>query len=123
MHGLSEQDRTHDLVYCMLADDSHPTRTSMCAGISKLVGTQTKHPAILELLGTTSSTVEKALLLAALHIEPDFLRFMLEQQGTCSSTLSEYTANVLPGLVGLLLDGNQTVPEFVTSALHAYVRV
>lgn len=95
----------------------------MCDGISKLVHTQTKHPAILELFDGKTPIVEKALLLAALHIEPDFLRFMLEQQGTCSSTLSEYTADVLPDLLGRLLDGNQTVHEFVTCALHAYVRV
>ena len=123
MHTLSEKDRRQDAMYMMLTDEESSMRTDLTRGITKMVQEHSTHPAVVAMIHCNSTIVEKALLIAAIHAEPDFLTYAMEQPGMCSSTLSEYVAHVLPGLVQRLLDGKIAIVEFVDEATHAYVKL
>jgi len=107
----------------MLTLERHKTRDKLAQGIRKLVLSQTQHPAVHKMLNAGSVIIDRAMLLAAMYIEPDFLRYLMEQPGVCTSTMSEYAANVLPSLVQDVLDGNLSVQDFVHNATQAYVRL
>jgi len=123
MHVQSEHDRRQDAMYIILTDDISAIRTELTKGITKMIEEHSTHPAVLEMVSSSSVTVEKAMVIAAIYAEPDFLAYAMEQPGMCSSTLSEYVAHVLPGLVQRLLDGKLTIGEFVDEATHAYVKL
>ena len=123
MHIACEKERRHDTIYCMLTLEHDKTRDKLVQGIRKLVLSQTQHPAVHKMMNAGNVTIDRAMLLAAAYIEPDFLRYLMEQPGVCTSTMSEYAANVLPSLVEEVLDGNLSVTEFVHRATQAYVRL
>lgn len=120
----SESERSTDAMYNILFDENCDLRTKLISGVLSLIQTYSKHPAVAELSKhCTSPVVEKALILAAVHTEPDFLTYLMDMQDTCSSTLSEYVAHVLPALVEKVLNGALTMSEFVENASYAYVRL
>lgn len=107
----------------MLTTAKSSMRSDLVRGIAKMVQEYSTHPAVLGMIGCNDTTVEKAMLIAAIHAEPDFLAYAMEQPGMCSSTLSEYVAHVLPALVQRLLNGKIAIVEFVNEATHAYVKL
>lgn len=124
MHRASESDRVRDVVYQILTDASHPLREQISAAVVQMICDYSKHPAIIQMTKHSSEPViQKALILAAIYMEPDFLTYMMNMNQTCSSTLSEYVAHVLPPLIERLLNGATTIPLFVEEATHAYVRL
>ena len=123
MHAQSEHDRRQDAMYTMLTSEVSSMRDNLVGGIAKMVQEYSTHPAVVGMIGSNGTTVKKAMLIAAIHAEPDFLAYAMEQPGMCSSTLSEYVAHVLPDLVQRLLDGNIAIVEFVELATHAYVKL
>jgi hypothetical protein len=110
-------------MYTILTAEKSNIRTELTRGITKMVQEHSKHPAVIGMIHCRSAIVEKAMVIAAIYAEPDFLTYAMEQPGMCSSTLSEYVAHVLPDLVERLLDGKIAIVEFVQEATHAYVKL
>ena len=124
IHTRSEEERCSDAMYRILFHEQCKLRTSLVTGVLSLIKTYSKHPAITKLSSHSHvPVIEKALILAAISTEPDFLTYLMDLDDTCSSTLSEYVAHQLPPLVEKLLNGSIEMCEFVETASHAYVRL
>ena len=123
MHLCCEDERRRDGLYCMLVDDTHDVRSKLVLGIHKLVRSQSTHPAMLKMCAARTPLLDKAVLLAALAIEPDFFGYMAKLDHVCASAVSELVANVMPGLLQSVLDGNMSIPKFVSEGTRAYVRL
>ena len=123
MHEQCESDRRKDMLYCILVDRTHQSRGNLVTGIHKLAVSHSAHPAMLNMFQERTPLLDKAIILAALAIEPDFFSYMSHLPDVCSSSLSELVANALPDLFQAALDGNLTMPEFVLQATRAYVRL
>ena len=72
---------------------------------------------------SSSVIVERAMIIAAIHTEPDFLAYMMDMPCVCSSTLSEYVAHVLPDLANQLMNGMLQLEEFVAEATYQYIKL
>ena len=107
----------------MLMDGTHEARSKLVAGIHKLATSQSTHPAMEGMFHVRTPLIEKAIILAALAIEPDYFSYMSKLDDVCASSLSELVANVLPDLFQAVLNGNLTIPQFVLQATRAYVRL
>jgi len=107
----------------MLVDNTHVVRSKLVAGINKLAMSHSKHPALVGMFQARTPLVDKAIILAALAIEPDFFGYVSQLDDVCASSLSEFVANALPDLFQSVLNGNMGVPEFVLQATRAYVRL
>jgi hypothetical protein len=123
MHLCCEDERRRDGLYCMLVDDTHDVRSKLVLGIHKLVRSQSTHPAMSSMCAARTPLLDKAVLLAALAIEPDFFGYMAKLDHVCASAVSELVANVMPGLLQSVLDGNMSIPKFVSEGTRAYVRL
>ena len=105
----------------MLVHTSCAERSNMCAGIRKLVLAYTRHPAVCAMANCELHIVEQTLIIAAMHNEPDFLAYILDQPGVCPSAISQFITQIVPPLMKQLLDGNFNLPDFVAHCAHAYV--
>jgi len=123
VHVQCESERRQDMLYCMLVDRTHDARSKLVAGIHKLATSQSTHPAIEGMFHLRTPLIDKAIILAALAIEPDYFSYMAQLDAVCASCLSELVANILPDLFQSVLDGNLTIPQFVLQATRAYVRL
>ena len=123
MHQCCEADRRQDGLYCMLVDDRHDARSKLVLGIHKLVRSQSTHPAMSIMCGARTPLLDKAVLLAALAIEPDFYGYMAKMEHVCASAVSELVANVMPDLLQNVLNGTSSIAHFVSEATRAYVRL
>lgn len=123
LHAQCESDRRKDVLYCMLLDRTHTVRSKLVAGINKLAMSHSEHPALVCMFEERTPLVDKAIILAALAIEPDFFGYVSQLDDVCASALSELVANTLPHLFQSVLNGNLSIPEFVLQATRAYVRL
>ena len=124
MHETAEKERGRDLLYQILCTDHCTERDKLTKGICSMIREQTSHPAITELVKHATVAhpfVQRAIIIAALVHEPDFLQFMIDRDDICSSTVSEYVVVRVPQLVESLLDGNISLQRFVLHATHMYV--
>jgi len=112
-------------MYRILTDEECTARSKLALGIAVLVGEQSKHPAVADLIKHVKAEhpamLHRAIIAAALVYEPDFLQYMLDTNDTCSSTLSQYAVQVLPPFLDELLNGNVTLNDFVLNITHAYM--
>ena len=109
-------------MYSILMARSCGARQKLATAVLNMVQDRTRHPAVLDVQRRMDQcVVQRAVLLAAMVQEPDFLQHVLEMPSVCSSTLSEYVVNVLPAIVDDFMCGKTTLPEFVLEASHAYV--
>lgn len=123
MHDTAEKERNRDLLYQILCADHCTERDHLTKGICNMIREQTSHPAINELVKHATVVhplLQRALIIAALVHEPDFLQFMIDRDDICSSTVSEYVVARVPHLVESLLDGNISLQRFVLHATHMY---
>lgn len=123
LHARGESTRQQDTMYCILTMDDCEARTMMCKGVRKLVLSQSRHPAVCAMTETRSVVVEKMLIITAMHIEPDFLAYLLDQPGVSTSAVSEFIIRVVPSLMERLMNGNMSIIDFVAEATHAYVKL
>ena len=118
---IAEQERQKDILYCILVCAECPLRTRLVQGITKMILEYSHHPAVKQICASDNLTVHRALIIAAIYAEPDFLSYSLDMPSVCSSALSEWVVNKLPALVEKLLNGESTLDEFVLDATHEYI--
>jgi hypothetical protein len=126
MRLAQDTEREQDAFYRILFCEESALRTNVARGVLKLVQDVSKHPAIADVQeglqsgSPTTKIVEKALILAALCQEPEFLHYMLDMEDVSSSAVSQFTVEMLAPSVERLLNGNLHVPEFVLQSLVDY---
>jgi hypothetical protein len=126
MRLAQDTEREQDALYRILFCEESTLRTNVARGVLKLVQDVSKHPAIADVQESlqsgspTTKIVEKALILAALCQEPEFLHYMLDMKDVSSSAVSQFTVEMLAPSVERLLNGNLHVPEFVLQSLVDY---
>ena len=124
LHSTAEDLRCQDAVYRMLTLRTDDEREDLARGISHMAMDYSNHPEVSRLreyiTGKHAALVQKVLIIAGIAHEPMFLQHMIQHEGTCSSTLSQYSVDVVPPLIEGLLDGNINMEDFVVAALHAY---
>jgi len=102
-------------------------RTNVACGVLKMVQDVSRHPAVKEVEMCLQSKchiariVEKALILAALCKEPEFVQYILDMKSVSSSAVSQFTVEKLNPSVESVLNGNLHLPEFVLKCLVDYV--
>ena len=122
LHREGEQERRGDIMYGVLVAASGELREKLARGVMRLVQERSKHPAIVDIASRLDDVlVQRAIILAALAHEPDFLQHVLEMPGVCRSTMSEFAVKVLPALIDGFVCGDVDLPGFVLGAVHAYV--
>ena len=88
----------------------------------RMVQKRSAHPGVADVAQhLNDNMVQRAVVLAALVQEADFLQHVLDIQNVSSSAVSEFAVNVLPPIVDRFINGKSTLPEFVIDACHAYV--
>jgi len=126
LHDAGESERRSDLVYRIFTDAECEERKKLAHGIAKLILENSAHPAVNMLVehlkddNDRTPLIHRALVMAAMAHEPDFLQYTLDTGGTCSSTISQFAVTVLPGIIDKLLNGDMTLPDFVLHGTHAY---
>ena len=126
IHDAGESERRTDLMYCILTATECSERSNLARGICKLIQETSPHPAVSAIVEHLSAdddrtaTVQRALIMAAMAHEPDFLQYALDTGGTCSSTISQFAVTVLPALIEKVLNGDMSLPDFVLCGTHAY---
>ena len=96
-------------------------RRKLVRGIKQMIQEHSQHPAVRNIVDNESAVVEKALIIAAVHAEPDFLAYLLDIQTCCSSAVSEWAVESIPIPMKSLLDGTSTIPQFIDEITHAYI--
>ena len=126
MRQAQDAEREQDAFYRIMFLKDSTLRTNVARGVLKLVHDVSAHPAIadvqvsLQRRSATSTIVEKALILAALCQEPEFLHYVLDMKDVSSSAVSQFTVEMLKPRVEILLNGNLHMPEFVLQSLVDY---
>jgi hypothetical protein len=126
MRQAQDAEREQDAFYRIMFLKDSTLRTNVARGVLKLVQDVSAHPAIadvqesLQRRSATSTIVEKALILAALCQEPEFLHYVLDMEDVSSSAVSQFTVEMLKPRVETLLNGNLHMPEFVLQSLVDY---
>ena len=126
LHDAGESERCRDLVYRIFTDSECVEREKLAHGIAKLILDNSVHPAVLMLIEHLKKDtdrmplIHRALVMAAMAHEPDFLQYTLDTDGTCSSAISEFAVTVLPVIIEKLLNGDMSLPDFVLHGTHAY---
>ena len=117
------RERHTDCLYSLLVDSTNQLRTQLVNGLHLFITSKTQHPAVDDMFGSTvhSTLVEKAILLAAISREPDFLQHLMEREDTCNSCLSQFCVQILPSLLEQFLNGEITLDVFVLKATHEYI--
>ena len=79
VHG--DRERHLDCVYALIVDATSKLRTELVNGLHLFITSKTQHPAVNDMFETHehSALVEKAILLAAIAKEPDFLQHLMER--------------------------------------------
>jgi len=118
----AEQERLRDIMYRVLVTTPCLECGQLAKGVTRLVQGRSQHPAIVDVAARMDDVlVQRAVILAALVHEPDFLQHVLDIPGVCRSTMSEYALRVLPELIEKFICGDVVLPDFVLGAAHAYV--
>ena len=126
LHDAGESERRSDLVYRIFTDAECGERGKLAHGIAKLIRENSAHPAVSLLIehlkedNDRTPLLHRALVMAAMAHEPDFLQYTLDKGGTCSSTSSQFAVTVLPDIIEKLLNGDMSLPDFVLHGTHAY---
>jgi len=127
MRLAQDKEREQDAFYRILFCKDSTLRTNVARGVLKMAQDVSKHPALADVQESlqsgspTAKIVEKALILAALCQEPEFLHYMLEMKDVSSSAVSQFTVEMLAPSVERLLNGNMNMSEFVLQSLVDYV--
>ena len=122
MHEKGKQERLQDAFYAILTTSADNVRPQMASGIMRMVQGRSTHPGVTDVAQhLDDSLVQRAVVLAALAQEADFLQHVLEMEHVSSSAVSEFAVNVLPPILDRFMCGKTTLPEFVLDACHAYV--
>ena len=123
VYEAGSKERRQDLMYQMLVFSNSEERTKLTNGLQKFIKSRITHPAVDEMFSCVPMPplLERAIVLAALVQEPDFLQHMMDRTDTCSSSLSQYVVDVLPPHLNQLLNGVCNMRQFVMNATHAYI--
>jgi hypothetical protein len=127
MRQAQDREREQDAFYRILFLEDSTLRTNVARGVLKMVQDVSTHPAVAEVQECLQSrchntkVVEKALILAALCKEPEFVQYMLDMKGVSSSAVSQFTVEKLVPSVERVLNGNLQLSEFVLESLVDYV--
>ena len=82
------------------------------------------HPSLRQLLHSDalqSPLVLRAVVLFAMHVDDDFMQWLLEHSGSCSVSLSKFRHDHLPAHVDQLLNGDALLVDFVSNATVDYI--
>ena len=123
VHRAGSKERSQDLMYQILVLPNSEERSKLTKGLQKFIKSRITHPAVDEMFSCAPMPplLERAIVLAALVQEPDFLQHMMDRTDTCSSSLSQYVVDVLPPYLNNLLNGVHNIQQFVMNATHAYI--
>ncbi len=127
MRKAQDAEREQDAFYRMLFLKESSLRASLARGVLNMVNDVSTHPAThtvhecLQSKTKITPIVEKALILAALCNEPEFVQYMLDMEEVSSSAVSQFTVQNLVPSIEKVLDGNLKMPEFVLESLVDYV--
>lgn len=118
-----DAERRNDCLYAILVDQKNALRTELVRGLHLFVTSKTQHPAVDEMFGSPAhkAIIEKAIVLAAIAREPDFLQHLMERDDTCNSCLSQFCVQILPSLLEQFLNGKTALDDFVLKATHEYI--
>lgn len=123
-HDLGKAERETDFFYNLMTKHNMATRQKLVQGIQKFIENKhSTHGAIQQMFvfDTVPTVIERAIILAAIVHEPDFLQHLMDREDTCSSSLSQFVVNVLPNLVEQLFNGTIDLQDFVLRATHLYI--
>ena len=123
VYNAANNERCSDALYDMLVHNDNKLRKQLVQGLHSFITSKTQHPAVDDMFVALnmSPMLERAILIAAIAREPDFLQHLMEKQDTCNSSLSQYALNVVPPLLEQLLDGKLALDDFVLKATHEYI--
>lgn len=114
-------------MYNILTQDNCQLRSQLAGGVVKMLRDISKHPAVdsieRELHKTAQQTrlIERALILAALVFEPNFLQHILLLPNMCSSTISEFTVQIAQAQLDEYVCGKFDLAHFVENMTHLYI--
>lgn len=120
----SNQERLTDAMYQVLTSRAENNlRGKLVNGLRAFILSKVSHPSVDDMFRHVDgcAAVQKAIVLAAIAREPDFLQHLMEREDMCSSSLSQYAVDVLPPLITDVLDGKMTIDDFVLKATHEYI--
>ena len=122
-YNTGQQERCTDVLYDMLVNSISNVRTQLVSGLHSFITSKTQHPAVDDMFLSKhmSPLIERAIVIAAIAKEPDFLQHLMERNDTCNSSLSQYAIDIVPQLLESLLDGKLTLYDFVAKATHEYI--
>ena len=123
-HDLGHNERHADFFYNLMTQQNMSARPKLVKGIQKFIeNKQSTHVAMQQMFAfdTVPTVIERAIILAAIVHEPDFLQHLMDRKDTCSSSLSQFVVNVLPNLVEQLFNGTIDLQDFVLRATHLYI--
>ena len=82
------------------------------------------HPSLRQLIHSDAlqrPMVLRAMVLFAMHVDDDFMQWLLEHTGSCSVSLSKFRHDHLPAHVNQLLNGDTVLDDFVSNATVDYI--
>ena len=117
--------RKRDYVYRLLTC-AGSSELSLCASqVRDRVSAHTGcHPSLQRLVTSelgSSELVLRAMVLFAMHVDDDFMQWLLDHPETCRVSLSMFRHDYLQKHATQLLDGNVSLDDFVSYATVDYI--
>ena len=119
-----DADRMVDELYAFLVGETPGGWDRIVQGVYSMVNDRSRHPAVIESLKHAKAgdrTLQRAILLVALYIEPEFFNYMCERPGIDASALSQFVVDVLPPIITLFLNGEVDLQYCVSQCTLAYI--
>ena len=117
-------ERRKDLLYrilvCEWSDEIH----TIFRGVTSLIQSRVqKHPELDFVLANMDKNrnMQRACILHALSLEPEFQQYIISHNNSCSNTISEFIHKHLHANVEQLLNGCISMDYFVNDCAVAYI--
>ena len=116
-----------DFLFKVLATDKSHERSACLTGIVNMLKEHENcHPCLTKMVNMMKENrlnvmYQKAVFLFALYSCNDFLSYVLEKDGVCKESVSLFCYGMLKKHCETLLNGNQSMSDFVTNCVVDYI--